>query len=464
MAESRHGDTRSDGMNVVSDDGGRERLRIASPMESPMQQWSRNGDRAIMMEETQRTTPGVDAPNLVRRPTPPKGRRDATEAFEYEGHERTKGRYSFFSRARTPDHRLADLENENQALRHEVAKLRRELEMKTAQVHQIESQLSAEKRQHASTTQLLETRTREWHIAQQFLTTADSLTEADVVRMVTRLNSENFQFAGQIANAFSPDNRRPVNTPTPENAQVLGTELLKFLHDSRSAADPSAVIQVAVQAVLVNTCTHMISSWHSDNLFDGNIKILYGALRHAGESLFVILCLESQSRNMSCHIEPSVACKWRALTRSSLDRLNDKDLDSRLVDVMSTTLSSVLTAAGFDYPVHSPTLTRDLTLISKLTLEIRRAIAAIESCDMEVFLCPTNTPFDSKVMGMNFQERRTVFTNVTGLIWPPVVFRTTEMGLKGLERVDGRTRGMQRAGDILLRPTVVLNSDLQHLL
>jgi hypothetical protein len=290
MAESRHGDTRSDGMNVVSDDGGRERSRIASSMESPTQQWSRNddSDRAIMMAETQnpsRTTIGTDAP-------PPKGRRDAAQAFEYEGHERSKPRHSIFSsRARTPDHRVADLENENQALMHDVARLRRELEMRTAQANQITSQLSAERRQLALTTQLLDTRTREWHIAQQFLTTADSLTESDVVRMVTRLNSENFQFAGQIANALSPDARRPVKTPTTvtaETAQVLGTELLKFLNDSRPAADPSAVIQVAVQAVLVNTCTRMISSWHSDNVFDGNIKNLYEALRHAGESLVVI--------------------------------------------------------------------------------------------------------------------------------------------------------------------------------
>ena len=458
MAESWLGGIRSDGMNMLSGYGGRKRLRVASPIESPTQQWSGNDDRA--MAETQSpapTTPGIDPLNLVRRPTPPRGLRDVTE--EYEGYERTKPRYSIPNRARTPDylHRVADLEKENQALRHEVAGLRRELQMETAQTTEIASQLSAEKRQLASTTQLLETRTREWHIAQQFLTTADSLTEADVVRMVTRLNSENFQFAGQIANGLSPDDRRNMSSPvTPEAAQALGTELLDLLHDSRLAADPSAVIQVAAQAVLVNACIRMISSWHSHNAFDGNIKFLYEKLRHAGESLVVILCLKSQSRNLSCqNSEPSVAGKWRALTRSTLDRFNDKDLDSQLVDVMSAALSSVLTAAGFNYSVGSPTLTRDLTLISKLTLEIRRAIAAIESCDMEVFLWPTDTPFDSKVMGMNFQEKRTVST---------MVFRTTEMGLKGFKRVDGRTRGMQSAWDILLQPKVVLKSDLQHLL
>ena len=472
MAESWHGGIPSDGMNVLSSDHdrGRKRLRVESPIEDPMQEWSGCDDWA--MAETQRpapTTPGRDAPKLVRRPTPPRDLWDATDYSEYEGHERTPPRssYSFFSRARTPDHRLADLENENQALKHEVATLRRELEMKTAQASQIASQLAAEKRQLASTTQLLDTRTKEWHIAQQFLTTADSLTEADVVRMVTRLNSENFQFAGQLANDLSPDARR--NTPstvTRETAQALGTELLKVLHDSRAAADPSAVIQVAVQAVLVNACTRMISSWHSSNSFDRNIKILYETLQHDGESLIVNLYRESVTKYVFffVQIEPSVAGKWRALTRSSLDRLNDKDLDSQLVDVMSTTLSSVLTAAGFDYPAHSTTLKRDLTLISKLTMEIKRAIAAIESCDMEVFLCPTDTPFDSKVMGKSFQEKRTITTNVAELLWTPVVFRTTEMGLRGFKRVDGRTRGTQRAWDILLQPTVVLKSDLQHLL
>jgi hypothetical protein len=130
------------------------------------------------------------------------------------------------------------------------------------------------------------------------------------------------------------------------------------------------------------------------------------------------------------------------------------------------TLSNVLAAAGFDRPALPPTSTRDLAQITGLTLELRRTIAAIESCDMEAFLYPTDTPFDSKVMGNNYREKRTRSISLTNLTrnTTPKVFRTTEMGLKRLKRVDDRTRGMQRAEDILLQPTVVLGSDLQHLL
>jgi hypothetical protein len=133
--------------------------------------------------------------------------------------------------------------------------------------------------------------------------------------------------------------------------------------------------------------------------------------------------------------------------------------------MMFAALSNVLAAAGFDHLAHLPTLNRDLTLIAGLTLELRRAIAVIESSDMEAFLYPTDTPFDPKVMGNSFQEKQTR-SNWTNLIrtTTPKVFRTTEMGLKRLKRVDDRTKGMQRAEDILLQPTVVLGSDLQHLL
>jgi hypothetical protein len=103
-----------------------------------------------------------------------------------------------------------------------------------------------------------------------------------------------------------------------------------------------------------------------------------------------------------------------------------------------------------------------LTLLARLTLDLRRAIAAIEFCDLEVFLYPTGTPFDQKMMRNAFQEKQTRSVNVTHLIWIPKVFRTTEMGLKRFKRVE--TREMQLAEDVLLQPTVVLGTDLRHLL
>jgi hypothetical protein len=111
--------------------------------------------------------------------------------------------------------------------------------------------------------------------------------------MVTRLNSKVFQFTRQIAVALSPNNRRPTNAPTNENAKALGTEMLIFLDKSCFAADPSAAVQVAIQAVLINTCTHIISAWHSDYSFDERIKNLYEVVRHDGESLIVTSYLES---------------------------------------------------------------------------------------------------------------------------------------------------------------------------
>jgi hypothetical protein len=131
--------------------------------------------------------------------------------------------------------------------------------------------------------------------------------------------------------------------------------------------------------------------------------------------------------------------------------------------MMSTTLSNVLTAAGFDHLAHPPTLKRDLALIIRLTRELRHAIAVIESCDMEAFLYPTGTAFDPKMMDNSFQEKR---TRSIIWVWTPIpkVFRTMEMGLKRFKRADDRTRGMQSVQDILLRPKVVLGSDLDHLL
>jgi len=163
-------------------------------------------------------------------------------------------------------------------------------------------------------------------------------------------------------------------------------------------------------------------------------------------------------------VELSIAGKWRALTRLSLDRLHN--LDSQLIDSrMFTILSTVLVAAGFDHAVLPSTLERDLKLIVDLTLKLRRAVVVTESCDLEAFYFPFDTPFDANVMANNFREdpTRAVDINVIeGVI--PKVFLTTEMGLKRLKRADDRLRGTPRVQDILLQPKVVLGSDLEHLL
>jgi hypothetical protein len=105
--------------------------------------------------------------------------------------------------------------------------------------------------------------------------------------MVTRLNSEIFQLAGQIANTL-PSHQRAHQRRKPGNItndfRALGNDLLKFLNDSCAAADPSAAIQLGIQVVLISHCTHLISFWHRHISFDHHYKSVYWELQHTGES------------------------------------------------------------------------------------------------------------------------------------------------------------------------------------
>ena len=145
---------------------------------------------------------------------------------------------------------------------------------------------------HAETLALLETRTKELTVAQQFLTTADSIPGADVIRMTAKLNSEITQYTASLAD------RLPARQPPGSDAhESKGTGDAAFsykgwkesgvshlLEAARVATDPSIAVQTAMQACLVNLCTHIINLWfHDDNVsIEQAFQGLYDMLRQTG--------------------------------------------------------------------------------------------------------------------------------------------------------------------------------------
>ena len=176
--------------------------------------------------------------------------------------------------------------------------IKQQQEQQTAQLHELHRQIQAQARElhhsreeYASTKQLLDDRTKELAIAQQFLTTADSVAEADVIRIVGRINDEILQTAALLAETLPHATRRQPE-PDIENdawhahAHVVDTNILKFLHDSRKTPDPSLVLQIAVQTYLASTCARIASAWHpQDDIRNAAFKEVYQVMRQTSEPL-----------------------------------------------------------------------------------------------------------------------------------------------------------------------------------
>ena len=358
-------------------------------------------------------------------------------------------------------------------LRRSLKQLQEQQEKQTAQLHELRRRFEVQARElhhsreeYASTKQLLDDRTKELAIAQQFLTTADSFAEADVIRIVERINEEILQTAALLGETLPNATRRQ---PEPENDawhahhHVVDKNTLKFLHDSRNTADPSLVLQIAVQTYLARSCARIASAWHQqDNVRNDAFKEVYQMMRQTSEPLQ--FPRSNQTEGVLPKVAPSIAGRWRAMTKSSLDRLHGTD-QKALRDSMTAGISTVLEVAGYSAEVLRETTNEwmhNLGSIISSTLQLRTAIGVgISSRELEVIIHPFGTQFDAKTMINNFDNGRHKFTR--RIAGDKVVFCTTDLGLRSWRGIK-KEFGTEYVAEVLLKPKVALQSITQDAL
>ena len=122
---------------------------------------------------------------------------------------------------------------------------------------------------------------------------SDTISKANVMQMVARLNDEILQFSSYIAGKIPRnDQRKPVTRSSVSDysnavayhtvGDLVGDEVYKLLDTSRSAKNPSAALRVAFQACLISYCAYVILSWDLDKSIEGTFKDLYQVLQRTG--------------------------------------------------------------------------------------------------------------------------------------------------------------------------------------
>jgi hypothetical protein len=187
-------------------------------------------------------------------------------------------------------------------LEKEVRTLRKQLEQSQGHVTALEEKLHRREKdmqlvqddsirmemEHSLTRTLLEARILELKGAQSFLTTADSLSEAEVSSMVDALNAEIFQAAASMADSFEfeivkGDAGEALTTTRRKTEEVLGPRMLKLLSSLRHRED-LLVVQIALQAWVTKFGRQVITVWHSDVLKERSfLEKVYSQMRGAGK-------------------------------------------------------------------------------------------------------------------------------------------------------------------------------------
>jgi hypothetical protein len=205
--------------------------------------------------------------------------------------------------AREAVDKLGFFEDENAKLEKEVKELQKHLGQSRKHAATLEDKLNRREKdikyakdksiqlemEHGKTSTLLEARTSELKGAQSFLTTADSLSGAEVSSMVEGLNAEILQAAAFMVDSFTfgrvgTTPGKVSTTARTRMESILGPTVLRLLGSVRHCEDP-LVVQIALQACMANFGKWAIAAWHLDISQDQSILgNIYSQMREAGMS------------------------------------------------------------------------------------------------------------------------------------------------------------------------------------
>ncbi|KAG6838746.1 hypothetical protein C0991_008989, partial [Blastosporella zonata] len=213
--------------------------------------------------------------------------------------------------------RLGETEKLRKALGRNVA-LDAQLKRRDRNIQRHKEELQQHAREHALTVQLVEAQTLELRGAGAFLTKADVLSGADVIALVNTLNSEIYQTAVNVAEAFEfkPREERTTRavedvenlvevyasatTPVPlcqchyasatmpvplrqchyaSATDMVDPQMVQMLGSLEHREDPT-VVQIALQAAVVAYSNWIVRSWNlEDPEGDVGVNKVYKGIR-----------------------------------------------------------------------------------------------------------------------------------------------------------------------------------------
>ena len=327
-------------------------------------------------------------------------------------------------------------------------------------------ELDAMRVKYEQTHELLQTRTAELKAAQAFLTTADKLSNVDVVNLVDALNAEILQISALVADAFTfgPKNGgRTMHSEEVEEAlaratETVGPRMVQLLESSEHNEDP-ILVQIAFQGGLCAYVQWIISSWYFESPDDeGLLRDVYTDIRNSGKSSYPPRSCRSDHR---IHIEDqAIYGRWRAMTRKHVQQIRGKgpDLTEYFLDAFIT----ILVAAGLKQkPSHiidtiQTRFSGDIDKIIKKSQELNRVLGEdVTSCELEMLYIEPDQDYNEATMEDTFQDQSVKENGITA----EGVLCTTDLGLIRLEKGKDKNTNSWKE-HVLLRPKIVLQSKL----
>lgn len=159
---------------------------------------------------------------------------------------------------------------------------------------QLEVEVGRVKGEHLEAVELLGIRTAELKGAEAFLTKADQLSGADVIKLVVEMNAEILQTAATVAEGVTiaqknDEGERELDSEEVKEAymrteEIVGPRMTELLRTSEHHEDP-ILVQIALQASLSAYTHWIVSSWCFESPEDEHmLSEIYARVRESGMS------------------------------------------------------------------------------------------------------------------------------------------------------------------------------------
>ena len=164
-----------------------------------------------------------------------------------------------------------------------------------AQNKKLEGELKKTKAEQRDSIELLRIRTAELKGAQAFLTKADILSGAEVIKLVEALNGEIMQTAAVMAEAFAIEEKKVEANGESEEmgkiyaraGEIVGYRMAEMLKTSEHHEDP-ILVQMGLQTAMVGYSHWVISSWCFESPEDERmLGEVYARVRETGKCFYL---------------------------------------------------------------------------------------------------------------------------------------------------------------------------------
>ncbi|KAL0573589.1 hypothetical protein V5O48_008366 [Marasmius crinis-equi] len=330
--------------------------------------------------------------------------------------------------------------------RREHKQLRMRYESKAAEYQQNECML-------ASNRQLLEQRTQELQSAQSYLNPARVYSGAELIHLAESVNTEILNAAASIVDNVEispPDTAGVIDLNIPyvsdELRSILGDDVLGALEIARSKRLEDtlrAILQSAMQAVIVFHLAHMVNAWSLGDHTQSNL--LQGIYREIRKNVAL----------------PTVAGRWRVMTKAqskytsyaATQRTVGQFLTQTIVSVLSLVDSNLGQRLDGDRPLRETIDGRigDLLLCAG---QLDRALGETVDEDWGVFFAFPGEGFSPDSMEDTYAAPN---ARACPVPTPAAVFCTTDLGL--MKATWDKSSGSEHR-QVMLKAKVVLQKTI----